>query len=76
MFNPNFDPLAELERLQAETIRLQHSMIEFARAFNHQAEFVKQLTDQLASQDTLVRMCKNRIELLENKIKELEDNGW
>lgn len=76
MFDPLFDPLAQLEQLQADVAQIKFNILELARAFNHQCEFTQQLTQQIASQDAWIEKQKRQIADLNKRLEELENNGW
>lgn len=76
MFDPQFDPLEQLEQLKNDSAILKMNILELARAFNHQCEFTQQLTQQIASQDAWIEKQKRQIADLNKRLEELENNGW
>lgn len=76
MFDPHFDPLAQLEQIQNDLAQIKFNMVELARAFNHQVEFTQQLTNQIASQDAWIEKQKRQIADLNKRLEEIENNGW
>lgn len=76
MFDPAFDPLQQLEQLQHDVAQIKFNIVELARAFNHQCEFTQQLTQQIAAQDAYIKLYKNQIASMDERLKELENNGW
>lgn len=76
MFDPNYDPMASLEQLQADVAQLKLNVVELARAFNHQVQFTQQLTLELSNHNAWIEAQKRHIKDLEKRLQEIEHNGW
>ena len=83
MFSPDFDPLEKLEQLETgfqvhhnDINQMKHNIVQLARAYNEQSEFVKQLVNQIVSQTEICHKLQAEVIVLEQRLKEIEDHGW
>lgn len=65
MFDPNFNPLAQLQQLQTNQEVMSKSLVEIARAFNDRADVINQLVNQVNLQNAQINNLADRIQLLE-----------
>jgi hypothetical protein len=65
MFNPEFDPLSDLQQLIRNQEVMSKSLVEIAKAFNDRADVINQLVNQVNLQDQQILTLHKRIELLE-----------
>jgi len=65
MFNPEFDPLSDLQQLRRNQEVMSKSLVEVAKAFNDRADVINQLVNQVNLQDQQILTLHKRIELLE-----------
>jgi hypothetical protein len=65
MFNPNFDPLSDLQQLINNQEVMSKSLLEVAKAFNDRADVINQLVNQVNLQNAQINNLADRIQLLE-----------
>ena len=65
MFNPNFDPLSDLQQLINNQEVMSKSLVEVAKAFNERADVINQLVNQVNLQNQQINNLADRIQLLE-----------
>jgi len=65
MFNPDFDPLSDLQQLINNQEVMSKSLLEVARAFNDRADVINQLVNQVNLQNAQINNLADRIQLLE-----------
>ena len=65
MFNPEFDPLSDLQQLIRNQEVMSKSLVEIAKAFNDRADVINQLVNQVNLQDEQLLTLHKRIQLLE-----------
>ena len=65
MFNPEFDPLSDLQQLIRNQEVMSKSLVEVAKAFNERADVINQLVNQVNLQNQQINNLADRIQLLE-----------
>ena len=65
MFNPEFDPLSDLQQLIRNQEVMSKSLVEVAKAFNERADVINQLVNQVNLQNQHINNLADRIQLLE-----------
>jgi hypothetical protein len=75
MFNPEFDPMAQLESLQQQINQLSINQNQLVQALNHQANVLKQINQQLASQNNNILHLDTQQKILNAHVKWEEIKG-
>jgi len=75
MFNPDFDPLAQIESLQQQVNQLSINQNQLVQALNHQAQLLKQINNQLAAQNNSILYLDTQQKILNAHVKWEEIKG-
>jgi septal ring factor EnvC (AmiA/AmiB activator) len=75
MFNPEFDPMAQLESLQSQVNQLTINQNQLVQALNHQAQVLKQINNQLAAQNNNILHLDTQQKILNAHVKWEEIKG-
>lgn len=68
MFDPQFDPLADLQMMKLEIQQLKNNEIQIAQAINQQSELIKKITLEITHLTNLLQSIEMRIRLLEDRV--------
>lgn len=72
MFDPNFDPLAELEKIREQNQLIISNHQQIARAFNEHATLLKQITQHLEEIGARLNIQDKELTDLHNRVRLLE----
>lgn len=65
MFDPSFDPLAELQRIQQDSVQLRNNQMQLAKAFNEQGQTIQELVKVINNMHQEIIILNDRLQLLE-----------
>lgn len=81
MFDPTYDPMAELELLKLKQVKLELNQLEITKGFNHRGEIIEQLAEHIKrltaahnDLDTAVLNLYTRVAELELKNEQTNNN--
>lgn len=67
MFDPQFDPLAQLELMAQQLNQLKNNEVQIAQAINQQSELIRKITMEMSHLTNLIQSLEFRIRNLEQK---------
>lgn len=71
MFDPSYDPMAQLEQLQTQIAVLNSDKVQLATAINHQAHALGLLNKQVAALVEANNQQDQKIKLLQNQLQSI-----